>query len=85
MRDFQSVINSLQQLNRDAQSLRSEIAGALRHLDVAVSNLEQADDPHAQAAASAARSAYGELRQATVAWLSDYQRRSDELCRRIAA
>jgi len=85
MDDLQSVINGLQRLNRDVEQILPQLWSTLTLLSDALNDLREIDDPHARNAEAEIRAAQGEIRQSVSGWLSDYTRRSNELCQRIAS
>lgn len=81
--DLGAVSNRLQGLNADLRSSMSEIHEALSALDSARSQLLELNDPHARNALADVSAAASELREILTVWANDYERLSDELCRKI--
>ena len=85
MNDLQAVIDAIQSLCEDVHDITPLAEETLSWLDDALDNLRGIDDPHARNAESDVRDAQSSLRESLSSWYDDYVRRSEDLCRRIAA
>lgn len=83
--DLGSVANHLRELNTDLRGASSQVYEALKDLESANDRLSELDDPHAANARADIAIAVSELREILAVWTNDYQRRSDELSRKIVS
>ncbi|MDR0847594.1 MAG: hypothetical protein LBN10_00890 [Propionibacteriaceae bacterium] len=82
---LQDDANVIHVLCSDVRQITPLAEEMLSWLSDALDNLRGIGDAHARNAESDVRNAQAELRQVISAWLSDYVRRSEDLCRRITA
>lgn len=81
--DLGAVASRLQELNTNLRGASSQVYEALKALESANDRLSELDDPHAANARADIALAVSELREILAVWTNDYQKRSDELSRKI--